>query len=241
MPGEDRVRHVPQVWKGSFIGHQLLIMAPRPVIEYYFSFISLWSYIGSRRIQQLVRERNARIIYKPIDLMEIFSISGGLPVKQRATQRQAYRLVEMERWAKSRGLPIVQHPKFYSADPSLAHRVLLAAAEELGHDSEHVHEFARRGLETVWAKEADIADGNTIVEVANGSGLDGARYLNSARSDQDVLRQEHSLNEEAVSRQVFGAPFFFYRNEPFWGQDRIEMLDEVIKSDRNPIPISVET
>lgn len=213
-------------------------MASRPVIKYYFSFISLWSYVGSRRLQQLARERNARIIYKPINLLDIFSISGGLPVKKRASQRQAYRLVEMERWTKLRGLPIAQHPKFYSSNPSLAHRVLLAAIDDLGHDSEHVHEFARMGLETVWANEADIADGKTIVAVAKASGLDGERYLESALNDQNLLGKERSLNEEAVSKQVFGAPFFFYRGEPFWGQDRIELLDEVIKSGREPISLS---
>ncbi|KAK5045968.1 hypothetical protein LTR84_008754 [Exophiala bonariae] len=212
-------------------------MTRRPVIEYYFSFISLWSYVGSRRLQQLVRERNAQIIYKPINIMDIFSISGGLPVKQRAAQRQAYRLVEMERWTKLRGLPIVQHPKFYPADPSLAHRVLLAAIDDLGHDSEHVHEFARKGLETVWANEADIADEKTIVDVAKGSGLDGERYLKSALADEKLSKQEQSLNEEAVAKQVFGAPFFFYKGEPFWGQDRIEMLDEAIKSGRELIPL----
>jgi 2-hydroxychromene-2-carboxylate isomerase len=40
------------------------------------------------------------------------------------------------------------------------------------------------------------------------------------------------LTEEARLRQVFGAPFYFYRNEPFWGQDRLEMLEDVIQSDR---------
>lgn len=138
-------------------------MADRPVIEYYFSFISLWSYIGSRRLQLLAQQHNAKIIYKPVDLMHIFSISGGLPVKERSPQRQAYRLLEMERWRRVRNLPIVQHPKFYPADPSLAPRVFLAAIEELGHDNEAVQEFARRGLGTVWANESNIADLVVIV------------------------------------------------------------------------------
>lgn len=64
-------------------------MATRTVNEYYFSFISLWSYIGSRRLQALAQNHNAQIVYKPIDLLHIFSVSGGLPVKQRAPQRQA--------------------------------------------------------------------------------------------------------------------------------------------------------
>ncbi|KAM5380794.1 hypothetical protein ACJZ2D_003318 [Fusarium nematophilum] len=215
-------------------------MTKRPVIEYYFSFISLWSYIGSRRLQALAQQHDAEIIYKPIDLLRIFSISGGLPVKQRSVQRQAYRLVEMERWTKLRGLPIVQHPKFYPADPSLAHRVLLAAIEELGYRDTAVQEFARRGLETVWANESDIADPATIVEVANSSGLEGGRLLERAKKEEKLAQQEESLTEEAVSRKLFGAPFYFYQGEPFWGQDRLEMLDEVIKSGREPIPVPTE-
>lgn len=215
-------------------------MSTRPVIEYYFSFISLWSYVGSRRLLALAKEHDAEIVYKPVDLLHIFSISGGLPVKQRSTQRQAYRLVEMERWSGVRGVPIVKHPKFYPADPSLAHRVLLAAIEELGNRAPEVNEFARRGLETVWANEADIADPDTIVEVANASGLEGGRLLERAKREEELKRKEGSLTREAVSRRLFGAPFYVYQGEPFWGQDRLEMLDEVIKSGREPIQLPTE-
>lgn len=207
----------------------------RPVIEYYFSFISLWSYIGSRRFAQLARDHNAKVIYKPIDLMHIFSVSGGLPVKQRSAQRQAYRLVEMERWRQIRDIPLVKHPRFYPADPSLAHRVFLAAVRERGHDDKAVQEMARRGLRTVWADEGDIADPETIVRIADESGLEGARLLELARSDGTLAEEENGLTREAVERSVFGGPYYFYRGEPFWGQDRIEMLDEVIKSGRDAV------
>jgi 2-hydroxychromene-2-carboxylate isomerase len=98
-------------------------------IECYFSFISLWSYVGSLEFAALARARSAIVRFKPIDLMAIFAAGGGKPVKQRPLQRQAYRLVEMQRWRDRRRIPLVLHPKFYPADPSLAHRVLLAAAE----------------------------------------------------------------------------------------------------------------
>lgn len=210
-------------------------MATRPVIEFYFSFISLWSYIGSRRFQQLAKQTNAQIVYKPIDLLHIFSISGGLPVKQRSEQRQAYRLLEMERWRKIRDIPIVQQPKFYPADPSLAHRVLLAAIEEKGADSAQVHEFVHKGLEAVWARELDIADRGTIIQLADESGLEGARLLKRAESESYFAKQEADLVEEAELRNVFGAPFYILNGESFWGQDRLEMLQEVIESGRGPI------
>ncbi|ETS74128.1 hypothetical protein PFICI_13994 [Pestalotiopsis fici W106-1] len=209
----------------------------RPVIEYYFSFISLWSYVGSRRLHELARQHNAKIIYKPIDILHIFSISGGLPVKKRSVQRQAYRLLEMERWRRIRDIPIVSHPKFYPADPSIAHRVLLAAIEESGHDNPAVQTFAHRGLQTVWADEGNIADPETIVSVADSSGLDGRRLLESAKSQSRFAEEEQALTREAVQKRSFGAPFYSYRNEPFWGQDRLEMLDDVIRSGRDAITL----
>lgn len=212
-------------------------MTSRPVIEYYFSFISLWSYIGSQRLKTLAQRHNARIIYKPIDLLHIFSVSGGLPVKQRAPQRQAYRLLEMERWRKIRDIPLVNFPKFYPADPSLAHRVLLAAIEEDGYDSDAVQEFARKGLETVWASEGDIADPETIKRVATAAGLDGVRLLKRAGSEDGLVAKEIALTEEMEAKRYFGAPVYVYRDEPFWGQDRIEMLENVIESGRDPIPL----
>lgn len=212
----------------------------RPVIEYYFSFISLWSYVGSRRFHEVARQHNAKIVYKPVDLMHIFSVSGGLPVKKRSTQRQAYRLLEMERWRRIRGIPIVPHPKFYPADPSAAHRVLLAAIEESGTDSAAVRAFAHRGLQTVWADEGDIADPETIVSVADASGLDGRRLLEKAESQTRFAAEERRLTREAVQRRYFGGPIYSYRDEPFWGQDRLEMLDDVIKSGRDAIALPEE-
>lgn len=212
-------------------------MATGPVIEYYFSFISLWSYIGSKHFHHLAKQHNAQIIYKPVDIMHTFSVSGGLPVKQRSTQRQAYRLLEMKRWCQIRGIPIVPHPKYYPANPSLAHRVFLAGIDELGHGHESILKFAHMGLQTVWAEEGDIADPATIVRIASEAGLDGERLLRRAHTEESLAEQEAALTREMDSRRYFGAPTYVYRNEPFWGQDRLEMLDEVIKSGREALPL----
>lgn len=203
-----------------------------PTIEYYFSFASPWSYIGSRRFQRLVHDNGAQVVFKPVDVMHIFSVSGGVPVKQRSQQRQAYRLLEMERWRVVRDIPIVSHPKFFPVDPSLAHRVLLAAIEELGHDHASVHEYAHKGLEAVWTRDLNIADENIVALLANEAGLDGIRLLERAKGETGWAAQETALTQEAEDRQVFGVPTYLYQGEPFWGQDRLEMLDEAIRSGR---------
>jgi 2-hydroxychromene-2-carboxylate isomerase len=142
----------------------------------------------------------------------------------------------MERWSQVREIPLVKQPKYYPADPSLAHRVFLAAIREKGHNDPTVQDLAHRGLQTVWADEGNIADPDTIVRIANEAGLEGGRLLELARTDKTLAEEEAGLTKEAVDRRVFGAPFYVYRGEVFWGQDRLEMLEDVIKSGREPVP-----
>src|SRR5690606_34177037 len=124
-------------------------------------------YIGSLVFQDLVKRHDAEVVYKPVDLLAVFAAGGGKPVRERPVQRQAYRLVEMQRWRVLRGIPLVLHPKFYPADPSLGHRMLLAALR----DGADVAAFAHAGLKTVWADEGDIADPETLVRIADAAGL----------------------------------------------------------------------
>jgi 2-hydroxychromene-2-carboxylate isomerase len=204
-------------------------------IDYYFSLISLWSYVGCRAFDEMTRSHDIQVIYKPVDLMGVFAVSGGLPVKQRAPQRQAYRLVEMQRWREVRKIPLVLHPKFYPASPALGHRMILAALAR----NQDVGAFTRAGLQAVWADELNIEDSATLIELANRSGLDGKALL-AASGDPELEARAQALTDEAIACRVFGAPTYFYRHEPFWGQDRIEMLEAAITSDRPALPLPAE-
>jgi 2-hydroxychromene-2-carboxylate isomerase len=201
-----------------------------PTIEYFFSFLSLWSYIGSHVFQDIVKRHNARVDYKPINLFDVFSTGGSKKVRDRPLPRQAYRLVEMKRWRDHYKIPLVLWPKFYPVDTSLGHRMLLVALR----DNKDVGAFVHAALKGVWADEKNVADADTLVQLANASGLDGARMLREA-NDPATKAREEELTKEAESRQLFGAPFYFYRGEPFWGQDRLDMLDQAIGSGREPI------
>jgi len=206
----------------------------RPVectVEYWFSFISLYSYIGSRAFQALVARRALRVVYKPMDLLAVFAQSGGLPVKERAIPRRAYRILEMKRWRELRGIPLVLHPKHYPADPSRGHRMLLAALR----DGRDVGGFVHGALAAVWAEERNVEDADTLVALADAAGLDG-RALLAASDDPTLHDQAKALTEEALDRKVFGAPFYFWQGEPFWGQDRLDMLEAAIASGRAPLP-----
>jgi hypothetical protein len=209
-------------------------MSTKRQLDFYFSFISLYTYIGYEAFEALVQKYNLEVTYKPIDLHAVFSVSGGLPVSKRPSQRQAYRFVEMQRWAIARNIPLVLKPKHHPSDPVVGHRMLIAAiAKNLD-----VQEFIRNSLKILWVDDLDIKDSKVMVEVANKSGLDGELLLKDSAS-QVIDTEVNRLTAEAVERQVFGTPFFFYRDEPFWGQDRLDLLEDAIKSNRDPIPFGL--
>ena len=205
-------------------------MSTKRKLDFYFSFISLYTYIGYEAFEALVQKYDLEVTYKPIDLHAVFSVSGGLPVSKRPPQRQAYRFVEMQRWAITRNIPLVLKPKHHPSDPVIGHRMLIAAmAQNLD-----VRAFIRNSLKILWVDDLDIKDSQVMVEVANKSGLNGDLLLKDSASDE-VDTEVNRLTAEAVERQVFGTPFFFYRDEPFWGQDRLDLLEDAIQSNRDPI------
>jgi 2-hydroxychromene-2-carboxylate isomerase len=209
-------------------------MTQKRTIDFYFSFISLYTYIGYEAFQDLVNRHDLDVNYKPIDLHAVFSAGGGLPVSKRPPQRQAYRFVEMQRWRLARTIPLVLKPKHHPSDPVIGHRMLLAALKE-GSD---VRQFVGNALKILWVNDLDIQDPKVMVQVANQSGLKGDALLEKSH-DAAIQADIDSLTQEAVERQVFGTPFFFYRDEPFWGQDRLEMLEDMIRSNREPIPFKI--
>ena len=209
-------------------------MTQKRTIDFYFSFVSLYTYIGYEAFQDLVNRYDLEVNYKPIDLHAVFSAGGGLPVSKRPPQRQAYRFVEMQRWRLARNIPLVLKPKHHPSDPVIGHRMLLAALKE-GTD---VRQFIGNALKILWVNDLDIQDPKVMVQVANQSGLKGEVLLEKSQ-DAAIQTDIDSLTQEAVQRQVFGTPFFFYRDEPFWGQDRLEMLEDMIRSNREPIPFKI--
>ncbi len=82
-------------------------------------------------------------------------------------------------------------------------------------------------MRACWAEERNISDAETLSAVAAEQGLEGAKLVSSARTPEVTMLYE-ALTREAIERQVFGAPFFIYKDEPFWGQDRLDFLDRAL-------------
>jgi 2-hydroxychromene-2-carboxylate isomerase len=192
-------------------------------IDYYCSLISPWTYLGGPRLARIAAAAGAAIHCKPINLGNVFPVSGGLPLAKRAPQRQAYRLVELARWRDYLGMPLNLEPTYFPANESLAARMVIAAHRG-GNDPGRL---ADAFLRAVWAEERDIADANVLCVIAGETGMDGDALL--AAADSPEVAAEYAANTaEAIAHGVFGVPTYVYRDELFWGQDRLDFLERAL-------------
>ncbi len=190
-------------------------------VDYYISLRSPWTYLGSGRFEEMAARHGATIAVKPVDFGSIFPRTGGLPLPKRAPERQAYRLVELQRWRAHLDIPLNLQPAHFGVDDGLAARTVLAA--EAGNRVALAHAILR----AVWAEERDISDPATLTAIAAGLGLEADALLAKA-GEAELQAAYEALTEEAVARGVFGAPSYLYREELFWGQDRLEFLDRAL-------------
>lgn len=193
-------------------------------IVYFHSLSSPWAYLGGARFQDIVRKHNLKVHLRPTTILEE---NGGIPLRNRPEARQGYHELELDRWRKRLDIPLILRPAHYPANPEFSARMVIAA-DTLGWDALRLSHALLRAL---WAEERDILDAAVRIEVANAEGMDGERLIEMQESDK-ILALWKKSHVEARTAGVFGTPTYVFQGERFWGQDRLEFLDEGLSSQK---------
>lgn len=193
---------------------------PMNELRYYYWISSDWAYFGNPRMKALAERHGLSIVYRPVDLVTVYARTGGIELRYRSRERQAYRFVEMQRFSALLDMPIVLEPRRPPVD-SVLPSCLLIAAEQRGIDQYALNHEVMKAL---WVEDRDIEDEAVLAEVIERVGLDAGDLLALARSE--AMRERYrAYTEEAIEAGVFGAPFYLHDGVPFWGQDRLDLLD----------------
>ncbi len=196
-------------------------------IDYYFSMISPWAYIGHAAFWDIVKRHGLSVNFQPIALGKVFPETGGLPLGKRAPARQRYRFLELQRWREKRGLTFHLRPKHWPFDATLADCFVIAIVQS-GRDPEP---FVRRGFKAVWEDEMDLTAEANILKIATEVALPGEELLAAAKSD--TVRAVYDQNvKDAIAIDAFGSPCYVRGGETFWGQDRLDLFEDAVKSRR---------
>jgi 2-hydroxychromene-2-carboxylate isomerase len=162
-------------------------------------------------------------------LGELFAETGGLPLPKRHPVRQRYRMVELQRWRDKRGLKFHLQPANWPFNGRLADGLVVAAVKA-GKDPDP---FLRRAFPAVWEGQLNLADPEILAKMADDSGLPGKELVDHSGSNAISAAYEQN-RQDALAADVFGSPAYVLDGEVFWGQDRIELLADALKSGRAP-------
>lgn len=198
-------------------------------IEYVFSIISPWAYLGSQRLHAMAKKHGCTINYRPVALGPVFKEAGGLPLSQRPPARQAYRLMEMQRWRDHLGIPLLLQPRHFPVDVSLADRCVVAlSAMEVAPQG-----FIEAAHAALWAEDRDLADEAVLAQLLTAAGHEASMVLALAKGNLvEAVYGAHG--DWAIAKGVFGSPSYVLDGEIFWGQDRLMLLEEALESGRGP-------
>ena len=190
-------------------------------IDYYYSLMSPWAYFGAPRLYELQKKHGFIINHYPLNILKLFTLSGGIPLAKRADQRKVYRMMELKRWRKKLNLPINLAPKYFPpSDVSRASCMVLSIK-----DPKIQNDLSFSLLESVWFKEKDIGDEKTLIEVCKNLDLNSEEIFKKSLTSEKLF---YKLAAEAAKRNVFGSPSYVLNEEVFWGQDRLDLLEEFI-------------
>jgi 2-hydroxychromene-2-carboxylate isomerase len=188
-------------------------------IDFYFDFSSPYGYFAAEKIDGIAARHGRIVTWRPILLGAIFKVTGqqplpAIPLKGgyiRQDLERSARLLELPFRVPSR-FPIATTAAcraFYSVtdgDPDLGKRLALAL------------------YAAYFVQDRDISSPDVTVDVATQVGIpreEMQRALNEPAL-KDRLRTEV---DDALSRGVFGSPYFIVDDEPFWGSDRLDQVD----------------
>ena len=190
-------------------------------VQYYFAAQSPWAYLGHQRLRDMCRAAGASIELLPTDLGQVFPISGGLPLAKRAPQRQAYRLVELQRFSSHLGVPLTVQPKHFPVAGNDASRLIITVARDDGNEA--ALDFTAALMRALWVQERNIADAATLAALLAECGLPAQRL--QAAQAAEVQQAYEAITQRAIAAQVFGSPAYVIAGEMFWGQDRLDFVE----------------
>jgi len=199
-------------------------------IEYYFALASPWSFLGNDKLRQIADKFGLIIDPIIIDYDEMFEAAETVPLPQRPLLRKQYRLVELKRWAEFRNVPINAEPKHYLGEveePDEREAALMVVAAKLeGMDSLKLAHAISRAL---WVEERYPFGREELIAIANTEGLDGPGLL-KASLEKETATAYSNNTQLSIQRGVFGMPFYIVEGQPYWGQDRLELLEHHLQN-----------
>lgn len=190
-------------------------------IDFYFDFLSPFSYLASTQLSDLASRYGYTIAYHPIDIPQAKIAAGNYgPSNREIPAKIKVLLADLGRWAKKYGVPLV-FPKNLQVEPWNVGTLYAAERDD-------VEQYVERSYHAIWGQGIDPTDTAELRKVADAMGWDTDEFM--AYVESTAARSAYRKGcVEAHHLGVFGAPIMMIDDQAWWGNDRLMFIEDYIK------------
>jgi 2-hydroxychromene-2-carboxylate isomerase len=192
---------------------------PEP-IDFYFDFSSPYGYLAAMRIDDLAARHGRKVRWVPYLMGAVMKRTGAQPLVARDLVGDYARL-DLPRSARFYGVPFALPSPFPVATPAAARAYWWLH----GQDAERAKALAKALYRAYFVDGRNIGEADVVLAVADETGAD-TNAVQAALEDDAVKALVRRVTDEAIAKGVFGSPFLVVDGEPFWGNDRLDQVDE---------------
>lgn len=189
-------------------------------LDFYFDFYSPYGYLASYRIDEIAAKHGRSVDWHAILLGPAFQAVGSKPLLE-IPLIGAYSAHDFARSARLQKVPFVMPPTFPGAT--------LAAARAFywlkDQDPILAVDFAKNAYKAAFAEGRDLLQTETVLELVAGLGLDSKALQDALQSDALKNRLKQAV-QDSLAKGIFGSPFVMVDGEPFWGNDRLDQVEQ---------------
>jgi 2-hydroxychromene-2-carboxylate isomerase len=184
-------------------------------IEFFFDLVSPYSYLASEKIEELAKQNNRELIWKPFLLGGLFKALDAPPAPGLLPYKKPYLFKDLDRLARFHGIPFNTPSEFPRLTVKPLRALLSLPKEDL---PEAVHQLYR----AYWVEDRDISDASVLADLLVAEAVEKT-------GDPEIKQSLIQATDEAVSRGLFGAPTFLVGQEMFFGHDRMDLLEAFLQ------------
>ena len=197
-------------------------MATAKPIDFYFEFSSPYGYIATELVDGFEQRMGRPVTWRPILLGPVFKLTGQPPLIEIPIKGE-YARHDFARSARMHKVPY-RHPDKFPIGTVAAMRAFYWAWDQ---DPARAKALAHALYRAFFVENVDISAAAAVVVVASRNGFDKAA-LAAALEDPALKERAKREVDGAIEARVFGSPYFIVDGEPFWGVDRMPMMEEWI-------------
>jgi len=193
-------------------------------IEFYFDFVSPYSYLAITQLEKAFENQDVEWVYKPVFLGALHQ-AQDMPSPAFIPNKAKWIYRDCHLWAKHYQVPLAWPAQFPFNTMFLLRTSLFLQASQ----PEKIDEFVKQTFLAIWQDGLQVGDEQAVQVHLQSLGFDVAAIIDGCQQQwvKDALKRSVS---DAHELGLFGVPAFKVKDDVFFGQDRLMFVQQALES-----------